>query len=581
MSSTDTDASDFSDDGDALVDAHFSATPEDIAFAQYGSKSEDRSTSLPTMFDRTQDTNLANDVETFRYPAMSNAKAQVRLLYVAPGFGSDSIVCKLRTWVLGTEPQYCAISYTWGDPDASHVIFVNDVLLPVHKHCWHALWQVRQFRARHPLLSAYFWIDAVCINQHELTEKSDQVGLLGTIFQKANCVLACMEPHEDDTKYWNGGTGEAICKPDTFQASKNPSIVVKRVQAMRHLGERGYWQRVWVLQEVLLASNVFLLCGEESVKFDDDDFISAANSWRYTPNPPFMWELMTWLVEGRDVARAKQQRTLSGLLAITSQRLCSDPRDRVFGILSLLDPAQTPFVADYTLSRMELAARVLQHLDLDDYQAINETASKDLAMNRLCATLALRLDDPETAQWIRQRPLPQVGDITAAKTVPRRQVAAWRLCTIHKELGEAEKWGEDFPLDSMGITIWSAIPWKPDGLEPRKASHNVGIRSGVGQTGDVVAALRDGLHDTPGPAFLLRVSDMRQFGVDKYDHIGWAIGLDSCFEERQYQLRFRPRGDFEFHVDVQDWFLQAVVAHAYRQHFQHHFAHWRICEDEE
>ncbi|KAI6797812.1 hypothetical protein KC332_g13920 [Hortaea werneckii] len=46
----------------------------------------------------------------------------------------------------------------------------------------------------------YFWIDAICINQDDIDEKNCQVQMMGEIYESAECVIACLGEHADDSR---------------------------------------------------------------------------------------------------------------------------------------------------------------------------------------------------------------------------------------------------------------------------------------------------------------------------------------------------------------------------------------------
>lgn len=75
---------------------------------------------------------------------------------------------------------YEALSYAWGDPTDTAPIYVGEGMtatLPVTRNCLNALKALRQSdRPRR------MWIDAICINQTDLDERSSQVRLMARIF---------------------------------------------------------------------------------------------------------------------------------------------------------------------------------------------------------------------------------------------------------------------------------------------------------------------------------------------------------------------------------------------------------------
>lgn len=77
-------------------------------------------------------------------------------------------------------PTYEALSYTWADDnnDASlcQRIFIGlgNKALPITRNCHQALSRLRRRTG-----SLLIWVDAVCINQSDLGERSEQVAMIG------------------------------------------------------------------------------------------------------------------------------------------------------------------------------------------------------------------------------------------------------------------------------------------------------------------------------------------------------------------------------------------------------------------
>jgi len=99
---------------------------------------------------------------------------------------------------LGENPEYIALSYTWGDPTANMPIHLNG------KHFWVAAnlhTALVQFRANRSITADQtkppYWIDAVCINQSHENEKASQIKMMKEIYEKAAhvhawCYKVCM-----------------------------------------------------------------------------------------------------------------------------------------------------------------------------------------------------------------------------------------------------------------------------------------------------------------------------------------------------------------------------------------------------
>lgn len=106
------------------------------------------------------------------------------------------IHCELRHHSLDEDIRYEALSYSWGDPEPGHTVFVNGShTLDVTPNCLEALTSLRR-RRHHRLL----WVDAICIDQREddrsKRERDRQVKIMSDVFRSAYRVLVWLGPAE-------------------------------------------------------------------------------------------------------------------------------------------------------------------------------------------------------------------------------------------------------------------------------------------------------------------------------------------------------------------------------------------------
>jgi hypothetical protein len=153
-----------------------------------------------------------------RYSYTAIQDDHIRIMEVLPGRGDDPIFCLIHETRLDDHPDYEALSYVWGDPLAlvSCVYIVDSTTtstslerslhgshnrahkpysLPITANLRCAL-----IRLRHPELPRRLWVDAICINQKDLGERSSQVGMMTKIFGQAARVVAHLGPEEDGSE---------------------------------------------------------------------------------------------------------------------------------------------------------------------------------------------------------------------------------------------------------------------------------------------------------------------------------------------------------------------------------------------
>lgn len=143
----------------------------------------------------------SNDEQAYCYEPLPDPNKYIRLLKVNVDVSQEAtfIKCDLVPFTLAGAPRYYAMSYTWGDPNETpSSILVNERRMEVRRNCAEALKQAWRYnRAR----DAFFWIDSVCINQGDIAEMNAQVSIMGLIYRKCACVLACVGGHADDSDF--------------------------------------------------------------------------------------------------------------------------------------------------------------------------------------------------------------------------------------------------------------------------------------------------------------------------------------------------------------------------------------------
>ena len=129
---------------------------------------------------------LKNTGIPYKYSELRPQLSQLRLLKLsAPG--EDGIIrqLELRTFSLDDAPEFFCLSYVWGDPSQFLAVNCDGGMIPVTQNLFHAL---RTCFGRYP--EYWLWADGICINQQDLAERSSQVQLMGSIYEKASMVLA-------------------------------------------------------------------------------------------------------------------------------------------------------------------------------------------------------------------------------------------------------------------------------------------------------------------------------------------------------------------------------------------------------
>ena len=121
--------------------------------------------------------------EPYSYLHLSSHNS-TRILVLSPARADEALRGRLVEINLESPSSYVALSYTWGAASLSEPLEIDGKLLFITPSADTAL---RRLRSRKSTLS--IWIDAICINQQDIDERSAQVKNMGVIYKQATAVI--------------------------------------------------------------------------------------------------------------------------------------------------------------------------------------------------------------------------------------------------------------------------------------------------------------------------------------------------------------------------------------------------------
>ncbi|PVI06629.1 hypothetical protein DM02DRAFT_514345, partial [Periconia macrospinosa] len=253
----------------------------------------------------------------FQYTNLNYTLGQeIRLVVLLPGLPSEELRCEIVHVNLKSNPEFEAVSYTWatelGDDTKNEIVRCPDrTTIPITSNCAAALHQLRYITRKR-----WLWIDAICIHQKNVHERMHQVRLMGQIYSKALRVLICInDPLQDYSQLFE------------YLRSSSGSTTSMRLQTKRLLMRR-WFHRVWVIQEVALARSAVMMCNEHSIFLTDGVIKQLAMALPLGKNLPGPLHWTPGSSIGRDILAC---------LRATSRSSSTEPRDKIYGILNLLD----------------------------------------------------------------------------------------------------------------------------------------------------------------------------------------------------------------------------------------------------
>ncbi|RFU27734.1 hypothetical protein B7463_g8590, partial [Scytalidium lignicola] len=328
---------------------------------------------------------------TIDYDPVDASRREIRLLVLkpAPNF-EDNINCELRKVSLYDKPEYASLSYAWGDPSVTSQIFVHGHPFMATTSLVSAL---RHLRLRDAAL--ILWVDAISINQRDLRERSQQVGFMAEIYRSAVYDLLWLGPENEEISralaiFDDSYMHAFFMKPGTISVSEAWSILLRNAPV---------WGRIWVVQELVFAKDIWIICGHKTVRWQ--------NKW-YTTETGFKDDIKQEI----DGLRSRTPTDLFSLWRQLRHFHCTDPRDRLFAIMGMAKDIGV--VPDYETQVKEVFGRIarqiiLKHRTLD---LLNYCRSKQLVkfaslsrtdtefLEALPAALRHRWTDPDRCSWI-------------------------------------------------------------------------------------------------------------------------------------------------------------------------------------
>ncbi|KAF2188764.1 HET-domain-containing protein [Zopfia rhizophila CBS 207.26] len=305
----------------------------------------------------------------YHYSSLLPGPDSIRLLRLMPHEDDAArIQCELFDYSLhesgkGTH-MFEALSYVWGDPDKPLFISIGEHDLPVTTNLHAAL-----SRLRDRSFERIIWVDAICINQEDLQERSRQVQLVAKIYSKANRVIVWLGETADNS---DRALEEIRIAADEEYTNSSNSETIQ--QAIFALLQRPWFRRIWVLQEVAAARHVLIMCG--LMEIDGYAFCSGLKSlelsYETCPDLQSPVRSVTSLIRGA-IFRPKYAISSSGRFSLDIRPLgelidmfhtheATLDHDKVYALLGMSsdDPSEAGLWPDYKISWQELFHRLVK-----------------------------------------------------------------------------------------------------------------------------------------------------------------------------------------------------------------------------
>ncbi|KAK5724337.1 hypothetical protein LTR15_004382 [Elasticomyces elasticus] len=477
-------------------------------------------------------------------------------------------------------PAYNAISYTWGDLDDIVSIFLDGHTVPVTYNCHFALWQA-QFH--HP--RTYIWVDSVCIDQSNDAEKSSQVARMADLYARAIRVLMCVGHFaHDDLRLIDAGilddqnvqdvigfdyrhdnpapsklevTAEDVLKSWQLSSlSGQPAITTVR-EAVRwsyeSLLDCSYFGRLWVYQEFTSSRRREILHGRDRLlDHRVNQIISLCRGGMISAKDH---------PHGKSISAGPSTVSLSSITSAFGELECADPRDRLYGIIGLVDwRGEPPIKPDYSLSRFELACLLHERTlarwpksPLDRLQVWMKYFQVDEHDSGKQRMLSARISPGSSRNALHELPTPPLLPALQDSSAPKDMYANTSYWTSQRQLYHQKY------LTSLSNAVSSSPLRSPGSHEPlmlHVGNICVGYLCNGARPGDVVASFEPSRNERVELHLVLRKDGTSEDAPDItfFMVVGQAVMATNTIC-RDFAVATKRLWGRETNLSTEDWAL--------------------------
>ncbi|KAF5625621.1 heterokaryon incompatibility 6 OR allele [Fusarium sp. NRRL 52700] len=337
-------------------------------------------------------------LKQYSYHDLNYHEHEIRLIHVFKESGSDLIHGSLLPpqKLADISGKYHTISYCAGSAKDTRLIILQGTEFNVFANLDCALRETLAYwsTTKHSEDDCILWIDQICINQHNDSERSHQVAFMRDIYLNSQGTFICLSTDQAEKDWPNAFSWFSQVDVQQYTSRCYYHITmaeyVKGWNAFYDLLECPWWSRAWIRQEFACSQTAIFLYHKEAQDFSELSWLQAIchadlvasphHPGNYFSDPllsrsEIKKEMQTLTdrryltIETCHVARfLLLQKTLLGngpiecnmdfkKLALDARHSkATDPRDKIFSQLGLAHPGYG-IIPDY--SRSNHISRVL------------------------------------------------------------------------------------------------------------------------------------------------------------------------------------------------------------------------------
>lgn len=204
---------------------------------------------------------------------------------------------------------------------------------------------------RHADSARAIWVDAICINQGDINERNHQVHIMRRIYSRAASVIVWLGSESKPSR----AAMDLIIECNRTGTDKLLDYKEDALRGLSDLFLRSWWRRIWIVQEVVAARELVIMCGRYILP------------WNFVTNVCGEIRRKEFSRHGRskflrssgyrnftalnDFRRERGRMSLTKYLQCTKDYEASDMRDKLYALIGVAsDISPEDIVPDYTKS---------------------------------------------------------------------------------------------------------------------------------------------------------------------------------------------------------------------------------------
>jgi hypothetical protein len=294
------------------------------------------------------------------YSPLNLAAGEIRLLRLLPSTDTE-INCALSHFPLDSAPSYIPISYVWGSTADLVPITVDGHSFRVTRNLFTVLRNLSTHPARrgsHDSQTSddgdgFYWVDALCIDQSNAVERSQQVARMRHIYECPAVFISLGTPGARDA-----AAMEAIERLSSSNFSRSLDTHGVDWAALTAFFGKAWFSRMWIVQEMVAPRRIdgrVLTSGSMSVTFRNVFKVAmtlcGVEMRDLSAEAGARWNLIAGLrrccLLGQVLLSwnyCSSEQLFVALLWACRDQEATDPRDKIYALLGLFERSQLPSI---------------------------------------------------------------------------------------------------------------------------------------------------------------------------------------------------------------------------------------------